>query len=382
MIRPRWKIIISSFTMLMFCLVIVACGETAPQVQKKTAATPTPVLNQGQQLLQQSGQKLTGAKTAHGLFHLVVDGNNASGVVQSEVWNEAPAKSRSLVKQSTVSSIETGSVTVSDGQQMWQYLPGKHVVYHGPVQQGNAGGNNPLPGTSQQGLSLVNLVRAIFTRSDGTLTSSNATVNNQAVSVVHVVPQSTGSGNGVGFSYEGDVSISNVTQLPVRLDLTIQGFGRVQMDIASLELNTPLDARLFTFVVPAGAKVEPFPSTGSGSGSLTVDQAQQQAGYHLLRIPSSNSAYVLVGVTALGAPGNQIYTLQYKAGQQIISLTQGKPLANVAANGQAVSLRGETATFSESDGNNVLAWTEHGVGIRLSGALSRQQLVALAQLLQ
>jgi hypothetical protein len=228
-------------------------------------------------------------------------------------------------------------------------------------------------------------VQSVFTQSDGTLKSSDATINGHNVYDVHVVPStsSTSTSTPANFSYSGEVYIDKATQQPVQVNLDIQGVGNVVLNVPTLDLNSPLPASTFAFVVPQGIKVLPFSqlsaTPSSGSGTLTLVQAQQQAGYHLLSIPAGQSDYTLNGVNALGAPGNQIYTLNYMKGNTAITIAEGKPLANLSGSGQQINIRGTTATVSTTGGNTTLIWTEKGVGIRITSSLSSNEVESIAK---
>jgi outer membrane lipoprotein-sorting protein len=396
MVLYRERRIFAPLFVLALALLAGCAAPWQAQTKPTPVARPTPTLVPGQQILQQTANMLNTANTLHGVFNLTISGQNFNGAMKSEVWNETPDKSRTVILQSSVTQITTGSLTVSDGKQIWQYDPAQKVVYHGAVQANTNTGGAPGAGSGRGGF-LLNLVQSISTHSDGTLQSSNGTVNGHAVYDVHVVPQSGSASTAVpltatpgstntqnsaaNFDYEGEIYIDKATHLPVRLDLNVQNTGHVLVDLPTFELNQPLPANLFAFTIPSGVKVLPL-AQGGGTGSLSLQQAQQQAGYHLLSMPSSQTAYTLHGVTALGAPGNQIYTLNYTQGSSSFTIAQGKPLANLpGASGQQISLRGTTGTLSSENGIMTLAWTENGVGIRLSGSLSNDQMVAIAKVL-
>jgi len=102
----------------------------------------------------------------------------------------------------------------------------------------------------------------------------------------------------------------------------------------------------------------------------------------LLSIPASQTDYQLLSVDALGAPGNQVYTLNYQyKGNTNFSITEGKALANLPTSGTSVKVRGTNGTISSVGSTNTLTWTENGVGIQIAGPLSNQQLLAIAQML-
>ncbi len=393
MILSRLRNFILAPALLLAALLLLAgcSGSSTPSVQKKPTPTPspTPIVGQGQQILNTMANKLNTAKTLHGIFDLTISGQTVSGEAKTEVWNATPNKNRTVVLQSSITQLTTGTVNVTDGKQQWQYDPAQKVVYTGPVVAPTgtptSGQGGISGGQGNQSLFLLNLVQSVFTQSDGTLKSSNATVNGHSVYDVHVVPStsSTSTGTPTSFSYTGEVYIDKATRQPVQVNLDIQGVGNVVLNVPTLELNSPIPASTFTFVVPQGVKVLPFSqlnaTPSSGSGTLTLVQAQQQAGYHLLSIPASQTEYTLNGVNALGAPGNQIYTLNYMKGNTVITIAEGKPLANLPGSGQSISIRGTTATVSTTGGNTTLVWTEKGIGIRITSSLSSDSVESIAK---
>src|SRR6266566_5196483 len=373
---------------LLLMLLFAACGgSNTPQAKKPT---PTPTPGQGTRLLTTMGQKITTAKTLHGVFDVKITGSALNGTMDSEIWNVSPNKNRTAVLQSTFSQFSAGSITVTNGKQIWQYDPVKKVVYTGAVTSTTDSGSGTGGGQSQF---ILNLVQAVFTRSDATSVAS-AKINGHDTYDVHVVSQGQiaggvsigGSGNGgIGsFNYDGDVYIDKTTNQPLRVNLTVQGFGQVALDISMLVMNQPIPESTFTFVVPAGVKVLPLQQANATptTGSITLTQAQQEAGYHLLSIPGTQTSYQLRGVNALGAPGSQIYTLNYMKGSTSFTVAEGKPLANLpGSGGQQVGLRGTSGTLSKSNGSTTLSWTENGIGITITGPLSNDEVVAIAKLL-
>jgi len=382
MSRYSWKAMLP-FTFLLM-LLLAACGSSSA-TQTPVQSTPTPAPAQGQELLTKAGQNLRTAKTLHAIFDITIVGTAVNGTVSTEVWNVSPDKSRTVVLQSTIKQFSTGSITVSNGKQVWQYDHAKKVVYTGQVSN-NTG--TPTAGTGRdQTQFIMNIVQSVFTHSNATLVSSSASINGhdaydiQVTSPASAQPSSTGSGSG-NFNYNGDVYIDKASMLPLQVKLTIQGFGQVTLGLPTLVLNQPVDNSLFIFVPPTGVQVLPFPkTTTSDTGAITLEQAQQQAGYHLLSIPSSHTEYQLQGVDALGAPGNQIFTLNFAKGNTTFAISEGKSLANLPVSGQQVSVRGTTATLSSSGNTITLTWTEKGVGMQIAGNVSKDELLTIANLL-
>ncbi|HVB20628.1 MAG TPA: hypothetical protein VNG51_01605 [Ktedonobacteraceae bacterium] len=371
-------------------LLVTACSSSATaQTQKPTPTpSPSPTAGPGQQLLAKVGQNLNTAKTLHGIFDLTISGQAFSGVVNLEIWNALPGKSHTHVLQSSLAQLPAGTVTVTDGKQLWEYDPVKNVVYNGPATATGTSSSSSLFGGGGQSQLIFNLIQSVFTHSNATLISSSATINGHSADEIHVTPQAGGAGvTGIGnFSYDGNVYIDTKTNLPLRVNLNIAGIGQIVLNFPTLTLNAPIPDSAFTYVVPAGVKVLPLPQASAtpsaGADALTLAQAQQDAGYHLLSIPAAQTDYELEGVNALGAPGSQIFTLNYIKGNLSFTIVEGKSLANLPnSGGQPVTIRGVTGSLSSANNSTTLAWTANGIGFRIAGAISSAQAEAIAKLL-
>ncbi len=373
--------------LLLLMLTLAACNGSAstssPPVTPIPTSTPSPTSDRGAQLLAQAGQTLNGARTLHAIIAFTIAGPAINGAIKSEIWNLAPDKNRTVVLQSTIGQFGSGTITVSNGKQIWQYNPQQKVAYNGQISATATSTPTTGEGATDQSQMIFTLVRSVFTHSNATLVSSSASVNGHAAYDIAITSQAQSSGSsGNRFNYSGDMFLDKTTNLPLRVILNVQGFGQITLDLPMLVLNQQLDQSLFTFTPPPGVKVLPFPTETSTGGSLTLAQAQQQAGYHLLSIPNSATTYQLLSVDALGAPGNQIYAINYLAPPDSkFTISEGKALANLPASGQHVSLRGTTGTITTVGTTMTLSWTEKGVGIQIAGPLSASQLTAIANLL-
>jgi outer membrane lipoprotein-sorting protein len=386
---------------LLLCIgTLTACsgsGNSSTQPTARPRPTPTPTPDPGQQILASLNNKLKNAKTLHGVFNLTIDGQTFSGTSNMEIWNSSPDKSRVEAHQSTIPQFASGSIIVTDGQTLWQYDPDKNIVYTGAAPKNTNGttGSN-LGGTGNgQGTMLLNLVQSIFSQSKGIMHGSSQVAGHNVYDVA-ITPQSssaatdtsgsTNSALNIGsLNYTGDVFVDKQSNLPVQVILTLQGFGKVQLDIPTLEINPTIPASTFTFAIPSGAQVEPLQQatpTPDGS-SLTFVQAQRQAGYHLLSISSDQTDYVLNGVAALGSPGNETFTLNYMKGNLSFTIVEGKSLANLppGSGSKQVQVRNTSGSFMNRNGTTTLAWTEQGVGLQITGQLSEDQAVAISGLL-
>ena len=353
---------------LLLLVFLTGCGGAS----RSQDTTPTPATTPtGQQLLAKAKQELDTAKTLHAQFNLAM---GSRGTSSSEMWSEAPSKNRFAVAQSTMAQFMAGAVTVNDGKQIWQYYPNQKVVYILPIVQGNQNGSSG--GAVSPAPTPLDLVRPVFT-ANATQVSSPTSIDGHTAYDVHVMsPASDGQ-----TTYSGEVYLDQTTDLPVQINLDVQGVGKTILDIPVLTINEPLQDNIFTFTPPAGVKVESMMGTPASTATLTLAQAEQRAGYHLLSIPSSEASYTLQHVTAVGQAAQAIYAISYTKGTQGFTLIEGKALANQAGTGTHITVRGVSGTSSNANGVVTLAWTEKGVGIRLTGAASEAQLLTIAQAL-
>lgn len=372
----RLQKMIAILCLLLILTLLSACGGKS----NTTRRTAKPTVGPGQHLLEETGNLLENAHTLHGIFDGSISGRLISGEMKSEIWRMAPDKCRSLTLKSTLSQFAPGTLTVNDGKQIWQYDPAKKVVYTGQARI-TASSIAALPGIGQGDTQqvLYDILQTVFTGSTATLLTSSEQVNGRPVYVLHVVPRSQ-NGVAASFSYDGVVTLDQQTRLPLDVNLALTGVGQARITISSLTINRPLAASLFAFSPPPGhLPMIPFPNnTLQTSNSLTLQQAEQQAHYHLLSIPAARTAYQLQSIAALGSPGNEIYTFTYLLANQSFTISESKALADLHLKGPTLSLRSADATLTTHGSTSTLSWTDRGVGIQISGSLSKEQIVAVA----
>jgi len=378
--RLKTNLATQGFAMILFLvtlLVLAACGGPTPKI-----------LTPGDKLLAKVAQNLTSAKTLHGIFNWSVAEPSSNQLIKSEVWSEAPFKNRVVILQSTQTNFTTGTIAVTDGKQEWLYKPIQKIVYTGsiptqsvtPTAQQVTSLSGP-GGYIGQGLSPLNQLLSVFTQSNATLGSTSATINGHSVTDVHVVSNTNVSGS----QYSGEAYIDNTSQLPVQVVLngkdTNGKNAQEIIDIPVLTLGSTFPDSTFSFIPPKGTRVMPTSSNPTTS-SITLNQAQQQAGYHLLSIPSFVKSYVLQGVDLLGSTGHEIYELDYVNGNLNFALDESKFFSQSDYPGKSIQVRGTTGTIAtDSGGTTTLYWLENGIGIAISGSMTDDQASSIANLL-
>src|SRR5579872_6081642 len=163
----RLKFVLPCALMLLV-LTLAACDSGPSTSSPPVTPVPTnsPVSTSGAQLLTQAGQSLNGARTLHAIVDITIVGSAVNGSIKSEIWNLAPDKNRTVVLQSTIGQFGAGSITVSDGKQIWQYNPQQKVVYNAQVSA--TGTSTTGNASADESQSIFSLVRSVFSHSNGT----------------------------------------------------------------------------------------------------------------------------------------------------------------------------------------------------------------------
>lgn len=375
--QTRFRILLSALLLL----TIILLGTGGHTVRAES-----------QPLLTAIAHKLDTAHTIHGSFTTSISSQFFNGTVNSELWKLSPQYSRSEIHQSTLAQEPEGTVTVSNGKQLWYYNPQTNIVYTGPISTSTTPSNglNSVSGTGNDLLpTLFSLVQGIFEQGQGTLKPGTSRINGHSALVIGVTATNTAQNGNTPFStYSGNVYIDQQTHLPLSVELTIPNQGAFSMHINSLDLNAPLATSTFTFTPPAGASIQPLSAENSNTGNtsndqMTLAQAEKQTDYHLLSIPGDQGQYQLSGVTLLGTKGNRTYTLNYRKGNQQFMLAEGKPLADLplASTGQRVQIQGQNGMLYSNQGTTTIAWTQQNIGLRLIGPLSSSEEQSIANML-
>jgi outer membrane lipoprotein-sorting protein len=360
-------------------LVLAGCGSS-------TRTHTPPVQPNAQQLLANVAQNFNEANTLHGIFHWSITGRGWHESFGSEIWTEVPTKNRAVLLQSPLTSFAAGMVTVDDGRQEWLYDPVKNIVYTNPVSLHSSSVQVTTPVSGSVGdifFTPLRLIQQILTESSATLDSASGTANGHSVYELYVEKKSDVQGE----DYAGEVFIDKTTDLPVQIVFDTQDDNagtdlEEVVNIPLLTLNVYIPDSIFTLTPSPGTKVLQVPS--ASESSITLFQAQQLANYHLLAILSSSTTYVLRSVVASGPAGQQIYQLDYTSGNTSFAIKESRALANSPSysSGIQIGVRCTTGTLlTTNTGFSTLFWTERGVGIVITGLLSKDQITGIAQML-
>ena len=230
-------------------LALTACAAQTP------APTPTPAGPTGAALIEEMQKAIADAKSAHLTMRFQVASADGPVTGTAEFWGQRPGLRR-IQLRSDLGSVD-GILAVTAGDQGWAYSKRDDLVLVADrsLLQSQLGRQPELR-------EIAGFVDKLMVRGFDDTEAVNqgaATVNGRAVYKVQVTFKPTADPaqklEGIGAVFYIDAQ----THLPQRVEIevtygnfTVRGFAEVQGEI---ELNTSLDAALFTFEPPPGAAV-------------------------------------------------------------------------------------------------------------------------------
>ena len=359
---------------------------------------PTP-----EEILTHVVETLDAARDGHAVLRVEADTPDRSGWATLEVWGKKPPeedpdghpKFRVEVQEASEAEAQ-GAVAVSDREQFWLYVPARNTVWTGAVEEMRDveewqayEGELPFdPSTGSGHRSLQTFVDWLLQVSEVTLLGTEEIGGHEAYALQFVprpeeVPEVAATG-GAGTAW---VDQARWVPLQAAFDGGSMGQGQVTVELVELDVGLPDD--LFTFQIPDGAEVVPVKDRMPQH--LSLDEAEAAVGFdpstgsgHRLLTPSYlPEGTALVDVMKMG---NTI-VLRYESAQGPFAVSQGtdgRAVEPHPASGEPVSLRGATGTlFTDEEGNKAfLAWTEDGRTFTVSGAISGEEALLVAESLQ
>ncbi len=337
------------------------------------AAPPSP-----EQILTNAANALQSAQDGHAILNVNINSPDEKGTATVEAWakkisntNPPTYQIRAQVTQASDAQ-EQGATFVSDGKQFWAYAPSQNTVWTGTValwQQSNPN----LAAQSPQAL-----VQQLLNLSTASLAGTEPVAGHPAYKL-QLVPKAGQSPQALAGA-TGALWIDQSRWLPLQGSFNAGSLGQGQVTFSTIDLNVGVPDSRFQFQAPAGAKV--VNADNLRPQHLTLSDAQKSAGFKLLQPTFVPNGATLVDVVK---SGNAII-LRYESPSGAFAIAQGidstsKP---TGVTGKPVSVRGTTGTlYTSSDGKRVLlVWTENGVTSSVSGAVSSQDAVRIADSLK
>jgi outer membrane lipoprotein-sorting protein len=305
----------------------------------------------------------------HGVLEISI---NALGVDQEmvvEVWEKRPSQTRADMLESSMPEYE-GSVVVSDGEQVFVYLPEDNKVVVEEIGPGEPSGPRYAIEMMEE------LIEYVADTSEGRMIGEE-----EVAGVPTYILEFTPKEGDESFLPAGSTATLWVDQerwVVLQAHLIGDTVGEGWMRVRSFEVNTGLGDELFVFEIPEGVEVET--AEDRAPVYLTLDEARAEAEF--LLVPD----YVPEGATLVDVfKVRDAYVLYYDHQTDIsFTIVQGPALSledRPLGKTSEVTVRGQPGTLisNEVSGNVFLTWEEGEVTITIAGQLSADEIVLVAE---
>lgn len=328
---------------------------------------PTPA-----DLLTRAVTTLKSANNGHAVVQVNMSTTEKQTWASVEVWaakiDDSRYKFRAEVKQSDDAKLQ-GTTAVSDGTTFWSYVPISNTVYTGPVDQMDKAG---LAGKTPD-----QIVQQLLDYAVPSIVGQD-TIIDHVTYEVKLTPNDKAPAAAAGMS--GNLWIDPSTNQVWQATVDGGSMGKGQITAQSVELNVQggLPESLFTFQVPAGAKVVNVQDLKPQH--LTLDEAIKSAGFPLLQPGYTPAGSTLVDVLKSG----KTIVLKYEMPRGSFAITESAEAGSGRTpSGQSVQVRGVTATIVPQNGgaNVLLLWAENGRRYSIGG-LSQAEALKVAESLR
>ena len=332
-----------------------------------------------EEILTQTAETLKAVRDGHAVLEVAFQATEkqAQGVV--EAWGKKPPEEepqahpafRVEVRETSEAEAQ-GAVAVSDGEQLWVYLPARNTVWVGQIDEMRQHEGEP-PFESAEGA-----IEWLLEVSEVTLLGSEE-VAGQPAYKLQLVPRPEALPQAAVTGGEGTLWIDRTRWVPLQALYSGGAIGEGRVTIRSLELDLGLPDDLFNFEIPEGAEVVPLEDLQPRH--LTLEEAEET--YDLLTPVYVPEEAVLIDVQEVRGA----IVLRYESAQGSFAVSQGAD-GNIAklppTEGKSVSVRGATGTLftSEAETKVFLVWTEGELTFTVSGSILTEEALSIAESLK
>lgn len=335
---------------------------------------PTP-----KEILTQTAETLKAAQDGHAMLELALQTTEKQVQGMAEAWGkklpeeepQAPPAFRVEVREASEAEAQ-GAVAVSDGEQLWVYLPARNTVWVGQVDEMRQHEGEP-PFESAEGA-----IEWLLEVSEVTLLGSEE-VAGQLAYKFQLVPRPEALPEAAVAGGAGTLWIDLTRWVPLQALYSGGAMGEGRVTVRSLELDVGLPDDLFHFEIPEGAEVVPLEDLQPRH--LTLEEAE--ATYDLLTPGYVPEGAVLIDVQEVRGT----IVLRYESAQGSFAVSQGADGETAKlppAKGESVSVRGATGTLftSEAETKVFLVWTEGELTFTVSGSIPAEEALSIAESLR
>ncbi|HKJ37443.1 MAG TPA: DUF4367 domain-containing protein, partial [Anaerolineales bacterium] len=330
-------------------------------------------------------------ENGHAVVNINMDSPEEKATATIEVWGvhaeDGPGAFRLEVLE-TDKKEAVGAVIVSDGETIWAYSPAKNTVFTGTLEEAKAAmeekqsmGDEQFDFNKEEFDHPENAEEAVeklleYFEASRTGTEIVANANAYQIELKPIPEQMPAEYTAIGGLV--NLWIDQSRSVPVAMSYTGGSMGEVNVTALEFEINQGVDAALFTFEIPDGAKVVGF--ADMKPESITLDEASASAEFEVLSPDVVPDGATLIDVLNVKGMIVQQYTLP-DGGAFSIAQGQIDGAEKPSTEEQAVEVRGVAGSLFSSEENDkvLLSWEEGEVSFIIAGNITSEQALEIAE---
>ncbi len=359
--------------LLMGVLLLAACG---PLGQPSAA-----------EIVRRAETAMEALEQAHAIVEVEATMQGETTRVVGEGWMDGERTRGTILESSQPEMI--GALAVSDGSTGWLYHPEHDKVLTGDIatlkayKEEHAEESSPEMDFS----GLTEVVDELLRMTNQELVGSETIAGFDSWHL-RLTPNGEAPREWVAAGGVADLWISKAHDLPLQLTYTGGSLGEGRVTVREFDPSPTFAADLFTFTPPAG--VEAIDVATLLPEQMSLPEAREAAGFALLSTPQDSAEAALLSVVRV----QESYVQEFEGSLGSWTLAQSQAKAEVHGREsnrgegheemgevERVDLRGTKARLhSDSErGWTLLTWEENGAIIVLSGKLSPEAALQLAE---
>ncbi|AGK62016.1 Outer membrane lipoprotein-sorting protein [Archaeoglobus sulfaticallidus PM70-1] len=292
-------------------------------------------------------EKYNAVKDFKGILRVTAEGKSGKMVMEYEYVFKKPNKVRMHNK-------EMGTLIVSNGEKMWIYDEKKNEVFVMDVGQYNQ--VNPDYGE---------LVKDMLKRYDVKILGSEK-VSGRDCYVVQLTPKDNES-------IEAKMWVDKEYWYPLKIEHSIGGI-KSTVEYINVEFNTGVSDDEFQFTPPEGAKIKTEEDLGIKKFN-SVEEAQKHVDFRILK-PAYTAGYELKEVSLMFNSVSLMYAKKDK--MLMITEAKGEELPKMQ-NAENVKVEDSEGLYAEIYGSSMLMFKKGDVVVTMTGMISKEELIKIAE---
>ncbi len=263
-----------------------------------------------------------------------------------------------------------GDIVVSNGTTMWSYnsTASEVTIMELPkIEMDN-------PSQADYG----KIIKDMLKRSDIKMPGSEK-IGDRDTFILEMTPKNLTNAT---FFINQKLWIDKETWMPLRIE-TYDKDGKLMMtmEYRNVEFNTGIPDSEFEFKIPQGAKVITREITLPKE--MTLDEAREAVNFTVITPEYLPEGYLLDKVLVFKFGEIQSLSISYKKGDEILSIREANQ-SRYEPKGkfESVKLNGIEARYVDTNFSKSLSWTWKGTEITISGTISKEELIKVAEFIK